>query len=355
MALKKCFDAFRNTTDAKRTYREVTYLQRIRHEGIVSIKSVSLSPDGKDLYAAFELMEADLASAIKVPSIFQPGHIRFVIYQTLKALKYLHSAGLVHRDLKPSNILIDSSCRIKLADFGLVRSIADAEAAHQQGRHLTDYVATRWYRAPEILLGSTRYTKAVDLWAVGTIFAEMVRGKPLFPGGSTMNTIERILEYTGRPSADAIKSTRSPFAETMINEGLPASAGSSPRVSLSTFCKGTGAPKEALSLMRRCLAFNPQKRGTAEGLLRHEYLADFHNEAKEPSYPNGPIEIAIDDDLKLSPQDYRDALEQQIATEQRLEALKTAREKARRRGSLAVATAEPALIEELSRMDVRSS
>ena len=114
----------------------------------MSIKSVSLSPDGKDLYAAFELMEADLASAIKVPSIFQPPHLKFIVYQTLKALKYLHSAGLVHRDLKPSNILIDSSYRIKLADFGLVRSIADAEAAHQQGRHLTDYVATRWYRAP---------------------------------------------------------------------------------------------------------------------------------------------------------------------------------------------------------------
>jgi len=95
VALKKCFDAFRNTTDAKRTYREVTYLQRLGHENIISIKSVGLSSDGKDLYAAFELMEADLSSVIKIPSIFQPSHIKFVIYQTLKALKYLHSAGLV--------------------------------------------------------------------------------------------------------------------------------------------------------------------------------------------------------------------------------------------------------------------
>ena len=122
-------------------------------------------------------------------------------------------------------------------------AVATRRGLQDSAAILTTEVMTLWYRAPEILLGSTRYTQSVDVWAVGTIAAEMVRGKPLFPGGSTMNTIERILEYTGRPSAEAIKSTRSPFAETMINEGLPASAGSSPRVSLSTFCKGTGAPK----------------------------------------------------------------------------------------------------------------
>jgi len=355
IALKKHFDAFRNTTDAKRTFREISYLRQLHHENIVSLISIQLSPDGKDLYSSFSLMETDLSSVVKTtPSILQPAHIQFIVYQMFKALKYIHSASLLHRDLKPSNILIDSSCRIKLCDFGLVRSIADAEAAHQQGRRLTDYVATRWYRAPEILLGSTRYTQSIDVWAVGVIAAEMIRGKSLFPGGSTMNTIERILEYTGRPSPEAIKSTKSPFAETMINDGLPASAGSSPRVSLSSLCKGTGAPKEALDLIRGCLQFNLEKRPTAEDLLRHAYVKDFHDKKKEPAYPTASIQIAINDDLKLSPGDYRNALEQQIETEQRLEALKTARDKARRRGSLAAATAEPALVDEMSRMDVRS-
>ena len=354
MALKKHFLAFRNKTDAQRTYREVSYLQNLRHENIVSIKSISLSSDGRDLYASFEKMESDLANAIKIePAVLQPVHIKFIVYQMLKALKYIHSANLIHRDLKPSNILIDSTCRVKLCDFGLVRSIADAEAAHQQGRHLTDYVATRWYRSPEVLLGSTRYSKSSDIWSVGLIAAEMIRGRALFPGGSTMNQIERILEYTGRPSPEDIKSTESPFAETMIEDGLPSTAGSKPCVTLSSLCKGTGAPPEALDLLRCCLQFNPKKRKSAESLLRHAYVKKFHDKKKEPSYDNGPIQIAISDDVKLSPSDYRDALSQQIETEQRLEALKEARDKARRRGSLAAITAEPELIEEMSRMDMR--
>ena len=354
VAVKKCFDAFRNKTDAQRTYREVTYLQKLRHENIVAIKSISLSSDGKDLYATFDLSESDLANAIKIkPAVLQPVHIKFIVYQLLKALKYIHSANLIHRDLKPSNILIDRSCRVTLADFGLIRSIADADAAHQQGRHLTDYVATRWYRSPEVLLGSTRYSKGSDIWSFGLIAAEMIRGRALFPGGSTMNQIERILEYTGRPTPDDIKSTESSFAETMINDGLPASAGSKPRVSLSRLCKGTGAPSEALDLLRCCLQFNPKKRKSAESLLRHAYVKDFHDKKKEPSYDDGPIQIAISDDVKLSPSDYRDALSQQIETQQSLEALKEARDKARRRGSLAAITAEPALIDEMSRMDVQ--
>lgn len=354
VALKKCFEAFRNNTDAQRTYREMTYLQKLRHENIVSIKSISFSSDGKDLYATFPLSESDLANAIKIkPAVLQPVHIKFIVYQILKALKYIHSANLIHRDLKPSNILIDSSCRIKLCDFGLLRSIADAEAAHQQGRVLTDYVATRWYRSPEVLLGSTRYTKSSDIWSVGLIAAEMIRGRALIPGGSTMNQIELILEYTGRPSPEDVKSTESPFAETLIEEGLPSSSGSKPRTSLSRLCKGTGAPPEALDLLRCCLQFNPQKRKSAESLLRHAYVKKFYDKKKELSYDNGPIQIAISDDVKLSPSDYRDALAQQIETEQRLEALKEARDKARRRGSLAAVTAEPALIDEMSRMDMQ--
>ena len=139
----------------------------------------------------------------------------------------------------------------------------------------------------------------------------------------------------------------------MIEDGLPSTAGSKPRVTLSSFCKGTGAPIEALDLLRCCLQFNPKKRKSAESLLRHAYVKKFHDKKKEPSYDNGPIQIAISDDVKLSPSDYRDALSQQIETELRLEALKEARDKARRRGSLAAITAEPELIEEMSRMDMQ--
>ena len=109
--------------------------------------------------------------------------VQFIVYQMLKALKYCHSGGLVHRDLKPSNLLLNEECLLKVADFGLARSLRALKGGDQEGASvLTDYVATRWYRAPEIILGSNNYTFAVDMWAVGCIIAEMFIGKPMVPG-----------------------------------------------------------------------------------------------------------------------------------------------------------------------------
>ena len=111
--------------------------------------------------------------------------IRFVTYQLLKALKYVHSARLLHRDVKPSNVLVDAGCAIKLCDFGLCRSLASeggataAAGGPEDPAPLTDYVATRWYRGPEILVGSRRYTEGIDLWSVGCILGEMFRGRPV--------------------------------------------------------------------------------------------------------------------------------------------------------------------------------
>ena len=98
----------------------------------------------------------------------------------------MHSAELLHRDLKPSNILLNSDCTVKVADFGLVRSVACNEDG--PAPVLTEYVATRWYRAPEILLGSHTYTKGVDMWSV-----ELLLGKPIYPGTSTLNQLDRIM------------------------------------------------------------------------------------------------------------------------------------------------------------------
>ena len=110
----------------------------------------------------------------------------------------MHSAELLHRDLKPANILLNSDCLVKVADFGLVRSVAQKDDSTTPV--LTEYVATRWYRAPEILLGSHTYTKGVDMWSLGCILGEILMGKPIFPGTSTLNQLDRILSFTGRPS-----------------------------------------------------------------------------------------------------------------------------------------------------------
>ena len=113
-------------------------------------------------------------------------------------MKYIHSADLLHRDLKPSNLLLNSECHMKICDFGLARSVDKSDTTTQP--ILTDYVATRWYRAPEILLGSNQYTKSADMWSVGCILAELLLGKPMFPGTSTLNQLDRVLEVTGRPT-----------------------------------------------------------------------------------------------------------------------------------------------------------
>lgn len=193
---------------------------------------------------------------------------------------------------------------MKVADFGLARSVASLAKKDEENQEenpvLTDYVATRWYRAPEILLGSTTYTKGVDMWSVGCIIGELLGGKPMFPGTSTMNQLDRILEITGTPTEEDIEAINSPFASTMLGTLNQVK----PKDLREVYPK---APEDALDLLRKTLMFNPNKRITAEEALRHEYVSKFHEPQNEPDAP-GPIVIGIDDDKKLGIQDYRNAL-----------------------------------------------
>jgi len=231
------------------------------------------------------------------------------MYQLLKAIKYMHSANVLHRDLKPSNLLLNSDCFMKIADFGLARSIASLLTETDANPILTDYVATRWYRAPEILLGSTKYTKGVDVWSIGCILGELLGGKPLFPGTSTMNQLDRIIEITGRPSQEDIEAINSPFSSTML-ESLPPST-AKPLSDLFP-----NASSQALDLLKLTLEFNPEKRITAEQALLHPYLAQFHNSSDEPVCEK-EIKIAIDDDRKFSISDYRTHLYNDIVAKRK--------------------------------------
>jgi mitogen-activated protein kinase 15 len=163
----------------------------------------------RDIYLVFDFMDTDLHAVIRA-NILEDIHKQYIIYQVLKCLKYMHSANLLHRDLKPSNLLLNSECHVKVADFGLARSLDCKDP--DQSPLLTDYVATRWYRAPEILLGSNKYTKGVDMWSLGCILAELLLGKPIYPGTSTLNQLDRVMEITGRPTPDDIESINSPLA-----------------------------------------------------------------------------------------------------------------------------------------------
>lgn len=211
----------------------------------------------------------------------------------------MHSREMLHRDIKPSNILLNSDCQVKVCDFGLARSVVQSHD-QMQNPVLTDYVATRWYRAPEILLGSTSYTKGVDMWSVGCILGELITNKPIFPGTSTMNQLDRIMEVTGRPTEEDVAEIKSPFADTMLSS-LP---NSRPRALNEMF---PSASLEALDLLRTCLAFSPTKRMIVAGGLRHPYVVQFHN-LDDESEVSDPIHIPIDDNTKLTVQDYRERL-----------------------------------------------
>ena len=298
VAIKKVFDAFHNSTDAQRTYREVVFLNQLKgHDSIVKLLDVIEAKNPNDLYLVFEFLETDLHAVIR-GDILEEIHRQFVTYQILKGLKYIHSADIIHRDLKPSNILLNSDCVVKIADFGLARSvICDVDEAAQI---LTEYIATRWYRAPEIVLGSQKYTKAIDVWSVGCIMAEMIIGRALFPGKSTLNQVELIIELLGRPSPEDIQSLDSPLAQNLL-----AGINTQKKKSFTTMFAKAG--KDALDLIRRMLCFNPSHRITVEEALTHPYLKSFHSPTEEVMCKS-KAKTPLDDNVKLSKAEYKKAL-----------------------------------------------
>lgn len=298
VALKKVFDAFHNDTDAQRTFREIMLLQELNgHENIIKLLNVIKAENNKDIYLVFDYMEIDLHH-VNRSNILQDIHKVYIVYQIVKCLKYLHSAEIVHRDLKPANILIDAECNVKVADFGLARSIQayDDESAPV----MTDYVATRWYRAPEIVLGSCQYSKAVDIWSVGCILGELILGKAIFPGKSTINQVELIIQLMGKPTPEDLQSINAATDYSIIE-----SMSAKKKYSFSQFFKG--ASKEALDFLKRTLVFDPTKRLTAEQALKHPYVKQFHNPDEE-IICDKIIRLPISDSKKLSLKEYRDAL-----------------------------------------------
>ncbi|XP_072432652.1 mitogen-activated protein kinase 15-like isoform X2 [Chiloscyllium punctatum] len=295
VAVKKIFDAFRNQTDAQ---------EFGNHPNIIKLLNVIRAANDKDIYLVFEYMETDLHAVIKKGNLLKDIHIRYILYQLLKATKFIHSGNVIHRDQKPSNILLDADCFVKLCDFGLARCINQIQE-EQGNAALTEYVATRWYRAPEILLASPRYTKGVDMWSIGCILGEMLLGKPLFPGTSSINQIERIMSVIPAPSKEDILSINSDYGASVVQKVL-----SRPRFSLDQLLPST-TPTDALDLLNKLLVFNPDRRLTAEESLSHPYVNRFHNPLKEPGL-DCDIILPVNDDTQLSVGEYRNKLYEMI-------------------------------------------
>ncbi|KAE9556211.1 hypothetical protein FO519_000550 [Halicephalobus sp. NKZ332] len=309
VALKKIFDAFRNQTDAQRTFREIMFLQEFgRHPNIVKLLNIIRADNDKDIYLVFEFMEADLHNVIKKMTILKDIHKQYIMCQLFRAVRFLHSGNVLHRDLKPSNVLLDADCRVKLADFGLARSLSQLED-YPEGQNmpeLTEYVATRWYRSPEILLAAKRYTKGVDMWSLGCILGEMLLGRALFPGSSTINQIERIMNTINRPSKADIEAIGSHYAESVL-EKMP----QRPKKTLDAMLANCNP--QALDLVNRLLIFAPHKRLNVEQCLVHPYVIQFHSPVEEPAL-NYDVTLPLPDHIQLTVDDYRNKLYEMITS-----------------------------------------
>lgn len=268
VAVKRVNKGFENVAMAVRTLRELKLMRLLRgHENVVQIRDI-LMPDGNeqftDVFVVLDLMPGTLKQAMTGLDDFCT---RGFLYQMLRGLAFLHSRGIFHRDLKPSNLLVNYECALRICDMGLAR------AHFNRGEDMafwTEYVATRFYRAPELILfRKSGYSTAIDIWAAGCIFAEMLSGgKPLFQGKNGPEMLASMSNVLGTPSLASLESMRCPNARSFF-------ASLAPRQGRDFRTLFPSASPQALSLLQRLLAFDPKDRPTAAEALADPYFADY--------------------------------------------------------------------------------
>ncbi|CAO3672799.1 unnamed protein product [Rhizopus stolonifer] len=276
-AIKKVNKLFERPVLTKRALREIKLLEHFNgHKNIIRLYDMDIVDyhQFNELYLYQELMEADLQQIIRSGQPLTDEHYQSFLYQICCGLKYIHSANVLHRDLKPSNLLVNTRCELKICDFGLARGYIEADTGF-----MTEYVATRWYRAPEIMLSFKSYTKAIDMWSVGCIFAELLGGKPLFKGQDFVDQLNQILYVLGTPDDDTLSRVGSERAQVYI-KGLEKFQ----KIPISQLYPN--ASSEALDLMEKVLTFDPVSRINVEKALEHPYFELFHDIDDEPIHPN---------------------------------------------------------------------
>jgi len=272
VAVKKVEGVFDHPVLALRTLREIRLLKHFDHPNILNIRELFVEgPEFKDAYLVLDLMDGDLNQLIHSKSALTDFQVQCVLYQIIRGLLCLLNAHVLHRDLKPGNILVRAGGEVKIADMGLARTI-DAEDDCHDDAVLTEYVVTRYYRAPEVVLTATQYTYAVDMWSTGCIFGEMLMRKPLFEGKDSLDQIRKIVLVMGDQSPDEMSwiPRSSPGWKFMEKCANPANG-----ETFQKLLRWPGANPVGTELLGQMLRFHPLRRISVEDCLRHRYLESF--------------------------------------------------------------------------------
>ena len=274
--------------DLKRIAREILIMKYCQHENIIPLFDViiHLNKDQNnnrtvDVYIVMEKMDSDLQKIIASKQELSDEHYQFILYQMLRALYFLHSANIIHRDFKPSNVLINEDCTVKLCDFGMSRGIKEENAL------LTEYVVTRYYRAPEVMLSSHHYTKKIDVWSIGCAFAELLSKKFMFPGENYIAQIKLIIDVLGTQDVKDLDFISNSSAKNFVMQFQ-----NIPKKNFSDILKCENPL--AVDLVEKMLVFNPDKRYSIEDCLNHPYLKNMREGIEYPVF-TGKINLDFDD------------------------------------------------------------
>ncbi|XP_056682141.1 cyclin-dependent kinase-like 4 isoform X6 [Monodelphis domestica] len=254
VAIKKFVESEDDPIVKKIALREIRLLKQLKHANLVNL--IEVFRRKRKMHLVFEYCDHTLLNELeRNPNGVADRMLKSVLWQTLQALSFCHKHNCIHRDVKPENILITKQGMIKICDFGFARLLSPGDA-------YTDYVATRWYRAPELLVGDTKYGPTVDVWAVGCVFAELLTGQPLWPGKSDVDQLYLIIRTLGK----LIPRHQSIFKSNQFFRGI-----------------NIPEPKDM-----NCLKMNPDDRLTCAQLLESPYFESFReNQVKRKSRNEG--------------------------------------------------------------------
>jgi len=279
VAVKVIRDFAKDPLCGKRILREIRLLAALRHENLLRLVDLLPVPDPNfdDVYIVMPYLHLDLHRVIYSKMKLSESHSQAFVCQILRGLKYLHSAGVVHRDLKPSNVLVNKDCTLRIADFGLARGRSSDQD------EFTDYVVTRWYRAPELMLLPSGYFEAVDLWSVGCIHFELLAREVLFPGKDHLDMLRRIAAVLGLSIEQDLSWVPEKDMKQVHDMTRTLKLPEKPEVPLEG--KLPNASENCLDLVRKLLDKVPTSRITASEAIDHPYIAHLHDPAGETTAP----------------------------------------------------------------------